>query len=109
MEEKCAELAQIFIEAKRIHAFIEGNGRTTRPFLSRLAAGQGIDLDFSRVTPEQWNRASALSAEHGRMFEGMHFIPSKSDPAPIARVFESIAVSLYDSDGDHAVERPRGG
>jgi cell filamentation protein len=90
-EEKRETLASIFIGANRIHPFPEGNGRSLQVFMKELALEQGVKLDYSKVSASDWNAASAVSGTHGRLFEGMHFIASKSDPEPIRRVFLQIA------------------
>ena len=90
-EEKCEALALIFIEANRIHPFPEGNGRSLQVLMTELALVQGVKLDYAKVSAREWNAASAVSGTHGRLFEGMHFIPSKPDPEPIQRVFKAIA------------------
>ena len=90
-EEKREALASIFIEANRIHPFPEGNGRSLQVFMKQLALEQDVNLDFAKVSARDWNAASAVSGTHGRLFEGMHFIPSKPDPEPIKRVFAQVA------------------
>lgn len=95
-EEKCEALTLIFIEANRIHPFPEGNGRSLQVLMQELAAVQGVKLDYSKVSAREWNAASAVSGRHGRLFEGMHFIPSKPDPEPIRRVFKAIAEPVLD-------------
>ena len=81
----------IFIEANRIHPFPEGNGRSLQVFMQELAFKQGVKLNYAKVSAREWNAASAVSGTHGRLFEGMHFIPAKPDPEPIRRVFKAIA------------------
>ena len=89
--EKREALASIFIEANRIHPFPEGNGRSLQVFMKQLALEQDVNLDFAKVSARDWNAASAVSGTHGRLFEGMHFIPSKPDPEPIKSVFAQVA------------------
>ena len=89
--EKREALASIFIEANRIHPFPEGNGRSLQVFMKQLALEQDVNLDFAKVSARDWNAASAVSGTHGRLFEGMHFIPSKPDPEPIKWVFAQVA------------------
>ncbi len=92
--QKCDALAVIFIEANRIHAFPEGNGRSLQVFMKELAAEQGVRLDYAKVLPNEWNRASAVSGTHGRMFEGMHFIASRPDPEPMRKIFADMATPI---------------
>lgn len=93
-EQKRDALAYIFIEANRIHAFPEGNGRSLQIFMKELAAEQGVRLDYAKVSPSAWNRASAVSGTHGRMFEGMHFIAARPDSEPMRKIFADIATPL---------------
>ena len=90
-DEKREALASIFIEANRIHPFPEGNGRSLQVFMKQLALEQDVNLDFAKVSARDWNAASAVSGTHGRLFEGMHFMPSKPDPEPIKSVFAQVA------------------
>ena len=89
--EKREALASIFIEANRIHPFPEGNGRSLQVFMKQLALEQDVNQDLAKVSARDWNAASAVSGTHGRLFEGMHFIPSKPDPEPIKSVFAQVA------------------
>ncbi len=59
--------------------------------MQELAFKQGVKLNYAKVSAREWNAASAVSGTHGRLFEGMHFIPAKPDPEPIRRVFKAIA------------------
>jgi cell filamentation protein len=93
-EQKQSMLADIFIEANHIHAFPEGNGRSLQIFMKQLAQEQGVALDYTKVMPDDWNMACAVSGEHGRLFEHTHFIASESDVGPIKRIFASIAKPL---------------
>jgi cell filamentation protein len=88
--EKQQRLASIYIEANRIHAFPEGNGRSLRIYMAELAKEQGIAMDYTRTNEREWNLASASSAMRGRVFEG-HFYPVANDPEPIRTIFEQIA------------------
>jgi len=93
-EQKRDALVFIFIEANRIHAFSEGNGRSLQIFMKELAVEQGVRLDYAKVSPSAWNRASAVSGTHGRMFEGMHFIAARPDPEPMRKIFADMATPL---------------
>jgi cell filamentation protein len=87
---KQQRLANIYIEANRIHAFPEGNGRSLRVFINELAKEQGIAMDYTRTTAPAWNLASAQSAKRGLMFEG-ELYPKPSNLEPIKKIFEEIA------------------
>jgi cell filamentation protein len=43
------------------HPFREGNGRTTRIFLSHVAELSPFRLDFTRVGADVWNQRASLS------------------------------------------------
>lgn len=53
--------ATVFAYLNQAHPFREGNGRTSKVFMEQVAEQSRFTLDFSRVTPEQWNQASMLS------------------------------------------------
>lgn len=89
--ENKSELANIFVEANRIHPFPEGNGRSLQVFMRDLAREQGFELDYSQVSKNEWNKASALSGTHGRLFERRHFIAMPSDDRSIKEIFNRIA------------------
>lgn len=91
LAQKCQALAEIFIQANHIHAFIEGNGRSLQVFMKQLGLEQGVALDYTKVSPNQWHTASAVSGHHGRFFEYVHFMPSPSDSAPIKKIFSDIS------------------
>ena len=84
------QLVTIYAEANRIHAFPEGNGRSLQTFMKHLAREQGLDLDFVRTTPRDWNLASALSGTFGLPFERVHIIRQPSDIEPLRKVFADI-------------------
>lgn len=91
---KIETLCEIFVEANKIHPFVEGNGRALRIFLEQLAKRRQITLDFSAVDPDAWNHASALASDHGRMFEKTHFVAAPSDTRPIATIFRGMAAPI---------------
>lgn len=53
------QLAEIHTDLNFAHPFREGNGRTSRAFMTDLATQHGIGLNFSVIDNEQWNKASA--------------------------------------------------
>jgi cell filamentation protein len=84
------QLVSVYVEANRIHAFPEGNGRTLQTFMRHLAREQGLDLDFTRTNARDWNLASAISGTHGRLFEHQYLIHQPSDIEPIRKIFANI-------------------
>ena len=89
--QKCNALTEIFVDANRIHAFPEGNGRSLQVFMKDLAKVGGVELDYTKVGSQEWNWASALSGTYGRYFEHTQFIVSPSNPVPIREIFARIA------------------
>jgi cell filamentation protein len=53
LDEKINVLAKIWGEINAIHPCREGNGRTTRLFLSELALFNGIQLQWELLTKEE--------------------------------------------------------
>jgi len=90
LDQQREQLVAVYVEANRIHAFPEGNGRGLQTFMKQLAAEQGLDLDFTRTNARDWNLASAVSGTHGRMFERQYLIPQPSDSEPIRKIFGAI-------------------
>lgn len=93
-EQKLEALVDIFIEANRIHPFPEGNGRSLQVFMRELAREQGVDLDYSKTNPKEWNMASAISGTYGKVFEEKkqkYLISNPPDPEPIKRIFSGMA------------------
>lgn len=56
--------ADIFGELNYLHPFREGNGRTQREFIRRIADNAGWHLDFTNVSKELMTDAS-IAANHG--------------------------------------------
>jgi cell filamentation protein len=93
-EQKREALADIFIEANSIHPFPEGNGRSLQVFMKEFARAQDVDLDFNKINPQEWNKASAISGTYGELFEEnkqKYLIPIPSDPEPIKKIFAEMA------------------
>lgn len=90
-------LVEIFIRANHVHAFPDGNGRSLQVFMMALAREQSIRLDYAQVGAKDWKHACALSCDHGRMFEHMHFVAQKSNPEPIRAIFAQIARKIVSS------------
>lgn len=89
-EQKRAQLVGIYAQANALHPFPEGNGRTLQTYMRQLANEQGLDLDFRRTTPREWNLASALSGTHGPLFENHYVIRQPVELEPIRKVFDAI-------------------
>jgi cell filamentation protein len=69
-----------FSEQNALHAFREGNGRSTRVFMSHLAREAGYDLDYRKVEAKEWNDMAR------RSFAG--------DLRPAVDVFSRIATPM---------------
>lgn len=83
-------LARVFAYLNTAHPFREGNGRASKLFVRQLANDHGWDLDYSLVTPEQWNNASAFSGPDLGSFEPV--------PDTLYPVFGRLLIPL-DGDG----------
>lgn len=90
IEQQRDQLMSVYVEANRIHAFPEGNGRSLQTFMRQLAREQRLELDFARTTPREWNQASAVSGVHGRLFEHTHLIQQAPDTEPIRKIFAQV-------------------
>jgi cell filamentation protein, protein adenylyltransferase len=64
-EEFAHGAADIMVQINGIHPFREGNGRTQRVFLEKLAKQAGQTLEFSVVSQERMIEASIAANEHG--------------------------------------------
>jgi cell filamentation protein len=90
-DEKRDSLVDIFIAANHVHPFPEGNGRSLQVFMKQLAQEQGVELDYSKIDAQEWNRASALSSTNYRLFEHQFRIPNAAEPELIRNVFAKMA------------------
>lgn len=54
--------ANVFAHLNQAHPFREGNGRTSKVFMEPVAQRSAFTLDYARVSPLEWNHASAMSA-----------------------------------------------
>lgn len=79
-EKFTGELARHYGEINAIHPFREGNGRSTRVYLSQLAKEAGYELDYSKVDKVRWNEAAKQSFD--------------SDPKAMQQVFAAIATPI---------------
>ena len=76
-EKFTGELARHYGEINAIHPFREGNGRSTRVYLTQLAKEAGYELDYSKVDKGRWNEAAKQSFD--------------TDPKAMQQVFAAIA------------------
>jgi len=61
-KEKLVErLSHHFSEINALHPFREGNGRATRVFVTELVKQTGHSIDFDKVDPDAWIKASRAS------------------------------------------------
>lgn len=72
----------VFAYLNQAHPFREGNGRTSKLFMAHVAELSAFRFDYARVTPDEWNRASMLSAPDLYAYEPV--------PASLLPVFEAI-------------------
>ena len=114
-EQKHEALADIFALANHLHPFPEGNGRSLQIFMQQLALEQGVVLDYSKVDPKAWNRASALCGVYGdrEIRDGEnHLIRHDPDPRPIRAIFAEMAgntkVLSQDQEAKSLAERVKG-
>ncbi|QAY64999.1 cell filamentation protein Fic (plasmid) [Xylanimonas allomyrinae] len=83
-EQFAQRAATVFAYINQAHPFREGNGRSSKVFMEHVAELSRFELDYSRVTPEQWNEASKWSAPDLFAYE-----PHADELVP---VFRAIAV-----------------
>lgn len=74
----------VFAYVNQAHPFREGNGRTSKIFIKHVADQSGFAFDYARVTPEEWNRGSALS--------GPDLFSYAPVPTSLIPVFDAITV-----------------
>jgi len=60
-EKFAAKTGELYSELNALHAFREGNGRTTREYLNQLAKESGYQFDFTKVDRQQWNESAKQS------------------------------------------------
>lgn len=75
--------ATVFAYLNQAHPFREGNGRTSKVFMEHVAEQSRFTLDYSRVTPLEWNQASHLSRPDLYSYS--------PEPASLVPVFRTIA------------------
>lgn len=79
-------LGELHTELNFAHPFREGNGRSTRLFMTDLAARHGVDLNFTKVSAPEWNLSSA------RTFLDPAGI--NLDPGPLQRIYRKISTPV---------------
>ena len=104
-KQKLDALVEIFIEANHVHPFPEGNGRSLQVFMRELARDQGVALDYTKTSAREWNRASAISGVHGKLFERQYLIPESPDRRPIKEIFSQMASPALAFEQDRLSER----
>ncbi|WP_330167935.1 BID domain-containing T4SS effector [Bartonella grahamii] len=77
-EEFVEQTAGIMIDLHHLHPFREGNRRTKRLFVEKLAQAAGHKLDFSLVSKKRKDFVRAAAMEHG-------------DPEPMKHLLEDIS------------------
>lgn len=77
-------MAEVFAWTNHAHFAREGNGRTTKVFLSQIAEQSKFSLDFGDISPLGWNVLSDAS----RPREGQ----ATTNPEMMTELFENIAV-----------------
>ncbi|MGC5246302.1 Fic family protein [Gordonia sp. DT219] len=63
------EAATTYAYLNTAHPWREGNGRSSKLFMRQLLRDHGHDLDFGKITPQQWNNSSALTMPDRGTFE----------------------------------------
>lgn len=54
-------MSHIYAPANQAHPFREGSGRSTKLWLSHIAERSPFALDYSRISPREWNLAAGRS------------------------------------------------
>lgn len=85
-DDKVDKLADLHTDLNFAHPFREGNGRSSRVFMSDLASHHGVDLDFGAVDKPAWNDASAASFLDP---DGL-----RMDYQPIRGIYQDIAAAV---------------
>lgn len=78
------QAATVFAYLNQAHPFREGNGRTSKVFMEHVSQLSGYTLDFDRVTPVEWNKASEFSRPDLDSYEPV--------PDSLVPVFQHLAV-----------------
>ncbi|WP_273788323.1 BID domain-containing T4SS effector [Bartonella grahamii] len=79
-EEFVEQAAGIMIDLHHMHPFREGNRRTKRLFVEKLAQAAGHELDFSLVSKKRKDFVRAAAMEHGNPEPMKHLLEDISNP-----------------------------
>lgn len=73
-------ITEVHTMLNELHPFREGNGRSTRIFLTQLAREAGFELDLDKIDKDRWNLAShKAQVQHHAKEEGVRRLPEKMD------------------------------
>ncbi|MET3695260.1 Fic/DOC family protein [Methylobacterium goesingense] len=84
-----AAAADLLVAINRLHPFREGNGRTQRLFLERIASAAGYRLDFTVVTRERM-AAVSIAGHDGEGSAVSRLLDEISDPARAAILAKAV-------------------
>ncbi|MBW9211766.1 Fic family protein [Mumia sp. zg.B21] len=82
-DEFASAAANVFAHLNQAHPFREGNGRSSKVFMEHVAMRSKFELDFARVDPNWWNKASEFSRPDLDKYEPV--------PDSLVPVFQHIA------------------
>ncbi|HYD60562.1 MAG TPA: Fic family protein [Noviherbaspirillum sp.] len=73
-------ITEVHTKLNELHPFREGNGRSTRVFLTQLAKEAGFELDLSKIDRDRWNLASHRAMTQYDMHdESKRLVANQSD------------------------------
>lgn len=79
-DELSQRLAYYFAEINILHVFREGNGRTQREFIREVALRSGYDIDWRKISRDEYMNASIKSVYDTKPLENLikkHLSPSR--------------------------------
>jgi len=79
-DELSQRLAYYFAEINILHVFREGNGRTQREFIREVALLSGYDIDWRKISRDEYMNASIKSVYDTKPLENLikkHLSPSR--------------------------------
>ncbi|WP_208438629.1 BID domain-containing T4SS effector [Bartonella grahamii] len=89
-EEFVEQAAGIMIDLHHMHPFREGNRRTKRLFVEKLAQAAGHELDFSLVSKKRKDFVRAAAMEHSNPEPMKHLLEDISNPEKLLILQEFI-------------------